>query len=78
MTTPRLELVPVQPDPVAGAVATLLGLDDPPRGPDPWWEAGTLEALRSSADALLPEAAFEPDQGETVARPRRRFGAERA
>jgi hypothetical protein len=77
MTTPRLELVPMQPHPVAGAIATLLGLDDPSPGSDPWWEAGIEEALRSSA-AALPEAPIEVGQGETAARPRRRFGAERA
>ena len=45
MDEPELELQPDQPPAVADAVARLLGEDA--RLPDPWWQAGLEEALRT-------------------------------
>lgn len=40
-----LELTPEQAPEIERAVAALL--DEGPPGPDPWWEAGILDALET-------------------------------
>lgn len=40
-----LELTPPQPPEIEQAVAA--ALDDAPAAPDPWWEAGILDALET-------------------------------
>jgi hypothetical protein len=41
-----VELIPAQPAEVAAAIAAALGADGSPE-PDPWWQAGTDEALET-------------------------------